>query len=82
MPLTLNFQWEEAPGRKTLSNPTKLRPASDFADAPAGQTARQSAFYRNLVRLAEQTQDKTLPIEFFCVGWHREANGLRLHKDR
>ncbi|MET4041857.1 hypothetical protein ABIC03_003548 [Bradyrhizobium sp. RT6a] len=64
MTLTLNFQWEEAPGAKTLSNPTKPRPASEYGDAPAGQTARQSAFYRNLVRLAEQTQSKTLPIAF------------------
>lgn len=67
MPLTLNFEWEEAPGRKTLSDPTKLRPASDLTDAPAGQTGRQSAFYRNLVRLAEQTQNKTLPIQFLTL---------------
>jgi hypothetical protein len=67
MPLTLDFQWEEAPGAKTLSNPTKPRPADEFRDAPAGQTSRQSAFYRNLVRLAEQTQAKTLPIAFFTI---------------
>jgi hypothetical protein len=67
MPLTLNFQWEEAAGSKTLSNPGKLRPASEFADAPAKQTARQSAFYRNLIRLAEQTGAKTLPITFLTV---------------
>ncbi|MGY3578932.1 hypothetical protein [Bradyrhizobium sp. USDA 4504] len=67
MPLTLNFHWEEAPGAKTLSNPTRLRPASEFGDAPAGATARQSAFYRNLVRLAEQTGERTLPISFLTI---------------
>ncbi|MGY3614853.1 hypothetical protein [Bradyrhizobium sp. USDA 10063] len=64
MPLTLNFEWEEAPGARTLSNPGNARSADRFADAPAKQTARQSAFYRNLVRLAEQTGSRTLPIEF------------------
>jgi hypothetical protein len=64
MPLTLNFEWEEAPGAKTLSNPGNGRSADQFADAPAKQTARQSAFYRNLVRLAEQTGARILPINF------------------
>jgi hypothetical protein len=67
MPLPLNFEWEEAPGKKTLSNPTPARPASEFQDAPAKQTARQSAFYRNLVRLAEQTGSKVLPITFVTL---------------
>jgi hypothetical protein len=67
MPLTLNFEWEEAPGAKTLSNPGKERPAAEFKDAPAKQTARQSAFYRNLVRLAEQTGSRTLPINFLTT---------------
>ncbi|MDE5466317.1 MULTISPECIES: hypothetical protein [unclassified Bradyrhizobium] len=68
MTVTLNFEWEEAPGAKTLSNPGKLRPAAQFADAPAKQTGRQSAFYRNLVRLAQQTGTRTLPINFLTVG--------------
>ena len=67
MPLTLNFEWEEAPGAKTLSNPGNARPADQFADAPAKQTARQSAFYRNMVRLAEQTGARTLPINFLTI---------------
>ena len=67
MPLTLNFEWEEAPGSKTLSNPGNARPADQFADAPAKQTARQSAFYRNLVRLAEQAGARTLPINFLTM---------------
>jgi len=67
MPLTLNFEWEEARGAKTLSNPSNARPADQFADAPAKQTARQSAFYRNLVRLAEQTGSRTLPINFLTI---------------
>jgi hypothetical protein len=62
--LQLNFEWEEAPGSKTLSNVGKPRRASEFTDAPANLTPRQSAFYRNLVRLAEQTGAKTLPISF------------------
>jgi hypothetical protein len=62
--LVLNFQWEEAPGCKTLSNAGNPRSADQFKDAPAKQTARQSAFYRNLVRLAEQTRARTLPITF------------------
>ncbi|MBP0116265.1 hypothetical protein [Bradyrhizobium vignae] len=64
MTLRLNFEWEEAPGAKTLSKAGNLRPANEFADAPAKQTARQSAFYRNLIRLAEQTGEKSLPITF------------------
>jgi hypothetical protein len=64
MALSLNFEWEEAPGKKTLSNLTPGRPAAEFRDAPAKQTSRQSAFYRNLVRLAEQTGSKVLPIAF------------------
>ena len=64
MPLSLNFEWEEAPGRKTLSKSTPARPASKFQDAPAKQTARQSAFYGNLIRLPEQTGSKVLPITF------------------
>src|SRR5690349_16692768 len=67
MPLILNFEWEEAPGARTLSNPGRPRSADQLADAPAKQTARQSAFYRNLVRLAEQTGSRTLPINFFTV---------------
>jgi hypothetical protein len=64
MSWSLNFEWEEAPEKKTLSNATPARPAAEFQDAPAKQTARQSAFYRNLVRLAEQTGSKVLPIAF------------------
>jgi hypothetical protein len=64
MPLLRNFEWEEAPGKRTLSNPTPARPALEFTDAPAKQTARQSAFYRNLVRLGEQMRSKVLPITF------------------
>jgi hypothetical protein len=75
MPLTLNFEWEEAPGAKTLSNPGNDRPASQFRDAPSKQTARQSAFYRNLVRLAEQTGSRTLPIKFLT------ADGLAKRMD-
>jgi hypothetical protein len=67
MPLTLNFEWEEAPGAKTLSNSGNARPAEQFRDAPAKQTARQSAFYRNLARLAEQTGSRTLPISFLTL---------------
>jgi hypothetical protein len=67
MPLSLNFEWEEAPGKKTLSNPTPARPALKFQDAAAKQTARQSAFYRNLVRLAEQTGSRVLPITFMTL---------------
>jgi hypothetical protein len=67
MPLTLNFQWEEAPGSKTLSNPSSLRAADQFTDAPAKLKPRQAAFYRNLVRLAEQTGSRTLPISFFIL---------------
>lgn len=65
--LTLNFHWEDAPGCKTLSNAGNPRPADRFKDAPAKQTARQSAFYRNLVRLAEQTGTRTLPITFMTL---------------
>ncbi|MGY8684953.1 hypothetical protein Q2941_45505 [Bradyrhizobium sp. UFLA05-153] len=67
MPLVLHFEWEEAPGAKTLSDLGKARSARQFTDAPAKQTARQSAFYRNLVRLAEQTGMRTLPIYFVTV---------------
>jgi hypothetical protein len=67
MTLQLNFQWEEYPGSRTLSNPGKPRAAEQFADAPAKQTSRQSAFYRNLVRLAEQTGMRTLPISFLTL---------------
>ena len=67
MVLTLDFEWEEAPGYKTLSNPGKARAADQFADAPSKQTARHSAFYRNLVRLAEQTGSRTLPINFLTA---------------
>jgi hypothetical protein len=67
MCLSLNFEWEEAPGKKTLSNPSPPRPAADFQDAPAKQTARQSAFYRNLIRLAEQMESKILPIAFTTI---------------
>lgn len=67
MVLTLNFQWEEAPGSRTLSNPGSPRSADQFTDAPAKLTPRQSAFYRNLVRLAEQTGTKTLPISFLTI---------------
>jgi hypothetical protein len=67
MPLTLNFHWEEAPGSKTLSNPGSPRSADHFTDAPARLTARQSAFYRNLVRLAEQTETRMLPISFLTL---------------
>jgi hypothetical protein len=67
MSLLLNFEWEETPGRKTLSNPSAARPAADFQDAPAKQTARQSAFYRNLVRMAEETRSKFLPIAFTTI---------------
>lgn len=67
MPLLLNFQWEEAPGSKTLSNAGELRSADEFRDAPAKLTPRQSAFYRNLVRLAEQVGSRTLPITFLTL---------------
>jgi hypothetical protein len=64
MTLTLAFDWEEASGAKTLSNPGKSRAAEHFADEPAQLTARQAAFYRNLIRLAEQVGSRTLPISF------------------
>jgi hypothetical protein len=67
MPLTLNFVWEEALGAKTLSKAGMPRAAAEFADEPAKQRPRQSAFYRNLVRLAEQTQSKKLPISFVTL---------------
>lgn len=67
MTLTLNFHWEEAPGARTLSNPGNSRSANQFIDAPARLTARQAAFYRNLVRLAEQTRARTLPISFVTI---------------
>ena len=77
MPLILNFRWEEAPESKTLSNPGNSRAADQFRDAPAKQTTRQSAFYRNLVRLGEQTGAKTLPITFSWTvpqsGWTTAA---------
>ncbi|NPU15675.1 hypothetical protein HL666_33475 [Bradyrhizobium sp. 83002] len=62
--LKLMFEWEETPGAKTLSNPSQGKPASGFADEPARLTPRQAAFYRNLVRLAEQVGSRTLPITF------------------
>ena len=65
--MTLNFHWEEAPGSRTLSDPGNPRRADEFTDAPARLKARQSAFYRNLIRLAEQTKVRTLPISFFTV---------------
>jgi hypothetical protein len=43
------------------------RAADQFTDAPARLKARQAAFYRNLVRLAEQTGARTLPISFFTL---------------
>jgi hypothetical protein len=73
MSLSLNFEWEEAAGKKTLSNPTPGSPAAEFQDAPAKQTARQSAFYRNLIRLAEQTGSKVLPIAFTNARWPRSG---------
>jgi hypothetical protein len=82
MSLLLNFEWEEAPGRKTLSNPSPAPPAADFQDAPAKQTARQSAFSRNLIRMAEPTRSKVLPIAFHNNRRVRKADGLWLHKDR
>jgi hypothetical protein len=44
--LTLNFEWEEAPGAKTLSKAGNPRPAAEFTDKPARQLPRQSAFLR------------------------------------
>lgn len=81
MALMLNFHWEEAIGAMTLSNPTNPRPASEFRDAPAKQTARQSAFYRNLVRLAEQTRRRTLPITFLTQDGSAKPNGLWVHQN-
>jgi hypothetical protein len=67
MPLMLNFYWEEAPGSKTLSNLGSPRAADQFTDAPARLKARQAAFYRNLIRLAEQSGARTLPISFLTL---------------
>ena len=82
MALPLNFQWEEAPGSKTLSNPGNPRAADQFTDAPAKLTARQSAFYRNLVRLAEQTGGKDSSDFLPNPGGDRKAHGLRVYEDR
>ena len=60
----LDFEWEEAPGAKTLSNFGTIKTAEQFADEPAKLTARQAAFYRNLIRLAEQVGSQVLPIKF------------------
>jgi hypothetical protein len=65
--LTFNFEWEEAPGAKTLSKAGNPRPAAEFTDKPARQLPRQSAFYRNLVRLAEQIGNRRLPISFLTI---------------
>ena len=53
MPLRLNFEWEEATVSTTLSDASPLRSASEFRYPPSQMQSRQAAFYRNLIRLAE-----------------------------
>ncbi|MGJ5045725.1 hypothetical protein ACQR09_01585 [Bradyrhizobium oligotrophicum] len=65
--IQLGFEWEEAPGAKTLSNPGPGKPASDYTDKPARLTPRQAAFCRNLIRFAEQLMSHTLPITFLTI---------------
>jgi hypothetical protein len=64
MPLRLNFEWEEVTASTTLSNDARLRPAADFQYPPCNMQPRQAAFYRNLIRLAEQTRSRNLPVTF------------------
>jgi hypothetical protein len=64
MPLRLNFEWEEATVSTTLSDASPLRSASEFRYPPSQMQPRQAAFYRNLIRLAEQTRSRVLPVCF------------------
>jgi hypothetical protein len=64
MPLRLNFEWEEATVSTTLSDPSPLKAASEFACRPCRMQPRQATFYRNLIKLAEQTRSRIIPVSF------------------
>ena len=67
MPLHLNFEWEEATVSTTLAIPLHCAPKTSSNILRIRMQPRQAAFYRNLIRLAEQTQSKVLPVSFITV---------------
>ena len=55
--------WDGTPVIGALKT-TAIRSAQDFLDRPASLTARQGVFYRNLIKIAEATGSRELPVEF------------------
>jgi hypothetical protein len=78
MPLRLDSELEEWTGSKVIrpiDSRYRRKPADQFADAPAALTPRQAIFYRNLIRIAEATQSRELPVEFELL------DGTAVHLD-
>ncbi|WP_260582322.1 hypothetical protein [Sphingopyxis sp. PET50] len=62
---------EDGPGFDTVRDMNasyKPMRAEDLSDKPAGFTARQASFYRNLIRLAETIHSTEIPVVFELGG--------------
>lgn len=74
-PLILNFPWESVSPSNTLSKIGRDIRAEEYIYQPRRVQARQAAFYRNLVRMAEQTKSRTLSIEVITLeGEHKRLD--------
>jgi hypothetical protein len=78
MPLRLSNElesWDGSPVIHTIKSGYRRKPAAEFTDAPAKLTPRQAVFYRNLIRIAEATGSREIPIEF------QLSDGTLVHLD-
>lgn len=67
MPLQLNFVWENVSASTTLSLSSPKMPAEMYIYQSRRMQPRQAAFYRNLVRMAEQPRTRVLPVEVITI---------------
>ncbi|HEV3184953.1 MAG TPA: hypothetical protein VGZ49_08725 [Xanthobacteraceae bacterium] len=78
MPHQLNAELESWSGSGVfhpITSQYRRKPVDQFADKPARLTPRQAIFYRNLIRIAEETKSRDLPLEYVLPG------GTHVHLD-